>query len=100
MADKKTRTLVSLEEKLAIYQFKEIFILKVLDFPFELLKWKIALTMKLSQLWHRKRADELIVFEEVVSGDIEVTIAIPSEIKVRNVKKRKQPAITDYFAKN
>ena len=40
-------------------------------------------------------ADELIVFEEVVSGDTEVTIAIPSEIKVRNVKKRKQPAITD-----
>ena len=44
-------------------------------------------------------ADELIVFEEVVSGDTEVTIAIPSEIKVRNVKKRKQLAITDYFAK-
>ena len=43
--------------------------------------------------------DELIVLEEIVPGNSGVTVAIPSETKDRNVKKRKQTPITDYFMK-
>ena len=43
--------------------------------------------------------DELIVLEEIVPGNSGVTVAIPSETEDRNVKKRKQPPITDYFMK-
>ena len=43
--------------------------------------------------------DELIVLEEIVPGNSGVTVAIPSETENRNVKKRKQPPITDYFMK-
>ena len=44
-------------------------------------------------------ADELIVLEEIVPGNSGVTVAFPSETEDRNVKKRKQPPITDYFMK-
>ena len=46
--------------------------------------------------------DQLIVLEEIVpgnSGVTGVTVDIPSETEDRNVKKRKQPPITDYFMK-
>ena len=43
--------------------------------------------------------DELVVLEEIVPGNSGVTVASLSETEDRNVKKRKQPPITDYFMK-
>ena len=43
--------------------------------------------------------DELVVLEEIVPGNSGVTVAILSETEDRNVKKRKQPPITDNFMK-
>ena len=38
-----------------------------------------------------------VVVGEIVAGTSGVTVAIPSQSEVPNVKKRKQPAITDFF---
>ena len=43
--------------------------------------------------------DESVVVGEIVAGTSGVTVAIPSQSEVPNVKKRKQPAITDFFVK-
>ena len=43
--------------------------------------------------------DELVVLEKIVPGNSGVTVAILSETEDRNVKKRKQPPITDYLMK-
>ena len=43
--------------------------------------------------------NELVVVEEIGPGNNGVTVAILSETEDRNVKKRKQPPITDYFMK-
>ena len=40
-----------------------------------------------------------VVVGEIVAGTSGVTVAIPSQSEVPNVKKRKQPAITDFFVK-
>ena len=43
--------------------------------------------------------DELIILEEVNSGESGVMVAAPTRTEVQNTKKRKQPAITDFFFK-
>ena len=43
--------------------------------------------------------DDLIVLEEINSGESGVMVATPTQIEVQNTKKRKQPAITDLFFK-
>ena len=58
MGDEKTRLVLTIEEKLSIFNYKES---------------------------HPEKSF--------------ATIAIPSQSEVPNVKKRKQPAITDFFVK-
>ena len=41
--------------------------------------------------------DDLIILEEVNSGESGVMVAAPTRTEVQNTKKRKQPAITDFF---
>ena len=43
--------------------------------------------------------DDLIILEEVNSGESGVMVAAPSQTEVEKSKKRKQPAITDFFLK-
>ena len=43
--------------------------------------------------------DDLIILEEVNSGESGVMVAAPSQTEVKKTKKRKQPAITDFFLK-
>ena len=43
--------------------------------------------------------DDLIILEEVNSGESGVMVAAPSQTEVKQTKKRKQPAITDFFLK-
>ena len=43
--------------------------------------------------------DDLIVLEEINSGESGVMVATPTQTEVQNTKKRKQPAITDFFSK-
>ena len=43
--------------------------------------------------------DDLIILEEVNSGESGVMVAAPTRTEVQNTKKRKQPAITDFFLK-
>ena len=43
--------------------------------------------------------DDLIVLEEINSGESGVMVAAPTQTEVQNTKKRKQPAITDFFLK-
>ena len=101
MGDKQTRTVLSVEEKLAIFNYK----VNRPDYSFENIgkifteRWNID---EEEETEDPEVDDELIVLEEIVpgnSGVTGVTVAIPSETEDRNVKKRKQPPITDNFMK-
>ena len=43
--------------------------------------------------------DDLLILEEVNSGESGLMVAAPSQTEVEKTKKRKQPAITDFFLK-
>ena len=43
--------------------------------------------------------DDLIILEEINSGESGVMVAAPSQTEAQKTKKRKQPAITVFFLK-
>ena len=43
--------------------------------------------------------DDLIILEEVNSGESGVMVAAPSQTEVTKTKKRRQPVITDFLLK-
>ena len=50
-------------------------------------------------LLHRREPEDEVVLELVDSGESGVIVAPPSVNKATSTSKRKQPAITDFFAK-
>ena len=67
MCDKQSRTKLSVEDKMAMFAYKE--------------------------------PEDEVVLELVDSGESGVIVATPSVNQVTSTRKRKQPAITDFFAK-
>ena len=109
MAEKKTRVHGMVKEKLELYQYKQdhptvrgsaylIFSYRFTDnFP-----WAYNLnSVRKQRAWVREAEvdDDLIILEEVNSGESGVMVAAPTRTEVQNTKKRKQPAITDFFRK-
>ena len=47
----------------------------------------------------REPDDDLIILEEVNSGESGVMVAVPTQTEAKKTKKRKQPVITDFLLK-
>ena len=104
MAEKKTRVHGMVKEKLELYQYKQdhptVRVSAYLIFAdLEIVREPDA-DDNLAPVRKAEVDDELIILEEVNSGESGVMVAAPTRTEVQNTKKRKQPAITDFFFKN
>ena len=103
MAEKKTRVHGTVKEKLELYQYKQdhptVRVSAYLIFAdLELVREPDA-DDNLAPVRKAEVDDDLIILEEVNSGESGVMVAAPTRTEVQNTKKRKQPAITDFFFK-
>ena len=108
MCDKKSRTKLSLEDKMALFAYKEehpdASFATITEIFTEKLNKKIDRTnIRLDDQEAvtepvREPEDE-VVLELVDPGESGVIVATPSVNQVTSTRKRKQPAITDFFAK-
>ena len=81
MADKKSRTKLSVEDKMAMFAYKE-------EHP-------NASFTKIAEIFTEK----LNKIELVAPGESGFIVAGPSVNQATSTRKSKQPAITDFFAK-
>ena len=102
MAEKKTRVHGMVKEKLELYKQDHPTVRVSAYFIFadlELVREPES-DDNLAPVRKAEVDDELIILEEVNSGESGVMVAAPTRTEVQNTKKRKQPAITDFFFKN
>ena len=92
MCDKKSRTKLSVEDKMAMFAYKE-------EHPDASFATIAIENMRLDGREDVREPEDEVVLELVDSGESGVIVATPSVNQVTSTRKRKQPAITDFFAK-
>ena len=56
-------------------------------------------TLENDDVPEQEPADEVIILEEINTGETGAVVAIPTQDRPQNEKKREQPPITNFFVK-